>query len=88
MGDINSGSNWKFWRGYCGCMEPCLSVSSIRMTKAFRQGRHHYLIQAVVHQLKDFECVQAHMEPFMQKAFESGFGLELADCLDVVRSMA
>lgn len=88
MGDIRNAGNLKFWTGYRELMEPARDKRfGPRIIKSFRQGRHYYLTQAVVLGINDFKCPQAHVEFAHQNAFESGFGLEIADCLDAVRSM-
>ena len=79
MGDINNGSNWKFWRGRKSKVEP--NRSTALGQEAFMEGRHYYLTQAVVHDINDFRCPQAYLDPFTQAAFERGFGFEIEDWL-------
>lgn len=89
MGDIRKASNLKFWTGNRTYMEPANDKRfGPRIIEAYRFGRHYYLTQAIVHMLTDFECPLSYNDGASQRAFESGFGLEISDCVQVVREMS
>lgn len=90
MADIQKNGNRKFWAtAVDDYSEPARDQRFRKAVMyAFRQGRSFYLMQAVFHNIQDLECPQTYNVPFLQRAFESGFGLEISDCAQVVRGKA
>lgn len=89
MGDMHSKENRFFWAGNRTFMEPAKDKRfNHDIIESYRYGRHFYLTSAVSLGLRNFGCPAVCADQAKQRAFESGFGVEISDCLQIVRGNA